>query len=265
MRVLKNKIAVVTGGSEGIGFSIAKALSNEGAIVAIVARSKKKLALAATKLGENGYSFACDLTDINAVQNIMDEIQHKLGPIDILVNNVGGGTFKPINEQTSTEAYLPIQLPFASALAATHAVIPDMINRKQGHIVCMTSPAGYVPFPNMMPYVASRHAMVGMALSLHEELKEHGIGSSLICPAQVNTGYFERNDADMSWYPKVSKLFRVLEPEEVADQVVRAIKENKRELIYPLSLNLFLRFYQKAPRVSIRFLKTFGLWKPRRH
>jgi len=83
--------------------------------------------------------------------------------------------------------------------------------------VSMISPAGYIPFPNMMPYVASRHGMVRLALSLHEELKSHGVGSTLVCPGQVNIGYFDHNDADMNCYPRVSKMFKTLEPEAVAE------------------------------------------------
>ena len=114
----------------------------------------------------------------------------------------------------------------------------------------------------MMTYVAARHAMNGLSLSLHAELKEHGVCSTLFCPAQVNTGYFDRNDADMKWYPRVSKIFPVLEPEKVGQQVVKAIQANKREVIYPFSLWAFLRFYQKLPTFSVFSLKLLGLWKP---
>jgi len=262
MKCIKNKVAVVTGGSEGIGLGIAKALSQEGAIVAIIARSKKKLQAAAKSISGEIYCFPSDLTDTDATESVMRQIATKLGPIDILINNVGGGTFKPYQEQSCNEAILPVHLPFASAITATHTVIPSMIERKSGHIVNMTSPAGYIPFPNMMPYVASRHGIVGLSLSLHEELKQHGIGSTLFCPGQVNTGYFDHNDADMSWYPRVSKIFRVLEPDEVAIQVIKAIRKNKREIIYPLSLGLFVRTYQKIPRLSIGFLKACNLWQP---
>ncbi|MDD9893301.1 MAG: SDR family NAD(P)-dependent oxidoreductase, partial [Gammaproteobacteria bacterium] len=138
----------------------------------------------------------------------------------------------------------------------------SMMERRSGHIVTLTSPAGYVPFPNMMPYVAARHAMNGLALSLNEELKPYGVGSTLFCPAQVNTGYFDRNDADMDWYPKASKIFPVLEPDEVGVQVIKAIRKNKREMIYPWSLRWFVRFYQKLPGLSVGLLRVLGLWRP---
>ncbi len=262
MKQLNNRVAMVTGASEGIGRGIAGALAKAGVKVAIVARSQEKLEVTARELSGEVYPFAADLMDAEAVRSVTRQIADKLGPIDILVNNVGGGTFKPLDMQSAREADLPVQLPLAAAVAACHAVIPGMLERKRGHIVNLTSPAGYVPFPYMMPYVAARHAMVGLSLALHEELAEHGVGATLFCPAQVNTGYFDRNDADMGWYPRVSKVFPVLEPEQVGEQVVKAIQANKREVIYPWSLWAFLRFYQKLPRLSVLFLKLFGLWKP---
>ncbi|MGJ8669378.1 MAG: SDR family NAD(P)-dependent oxidoreductase [Oceanococcus sp.] len=263
MKDIHNKVAVVTGASEGIGRGIAQVLAAAGAKVAIVARSQDKLDACAQALAGEVKGFSADLTNSADVRRVMTEIIAHFGEVDILINNVGGGTFKPLHQQTAAEADLPVGIPLAAAVAASHAVVPAMVKRKAGHIVTLTSPAGYVPFPNMMPYTATRHAMVGLAFSLHEELKPHGVGSTLFCPAQVNTGYFERNDADMSWYPRVSQIFPKLEPVQVGEQVLKAIRANRREVIYPISLSLFLRFYRRAPRMSIGALKLFGLWRPK--
>jgi short-subunit dehydrogenase len=264
MKDLKDKVAIVTGASEGIGKGIAKALAKQGARVAIVARSQDKLDACAAELDGEVKGFSANLTDASDVRRVVAEVVAHYGEVDILINNVGGGTFKPLHQQTAAEADLPVGIPLTAAVAACHAVVPGMVERKNGHIVSLTSPAGYVPFPYMMPYVATRHAMAGLALSLNEELREHGVGSTLFCPAQVDTGYFERNDADMDWYPRVSKVFPLLQPDDVGEQVVKAIKANKREVIYPLSLNLFIRAFQKLPRLSILFLRLVGLWRPSR-
>ncbi len=262
MKSLKNKVAMVTGASEGIGRGIAGALAKQGVKVAIVARSQEKLEETARELQGDVFPFAADLMDAEAVRAVAQKIAEQLGPIDILINNVGGGTFKPLDMQSAWEADLPVHLPMAAAVAACHSVIPSMIERKSGHLINLTSPAGYVPFPYMMPYVAARHAMVGLSLSLYEELKEHGIGSTLFCPSKVNTGYFDRNDADMGWYPKISSIFPTITPEDIGEQVVKAIRGNKREVIYPFTLWAFLRFYQKMPGLSVACLKLLNLWKP---
>lgn len=262
MKQIKDKVAVVTGASEGIGRGIAEALAAEGAKVAILARSQDKLDAAAAEINGEVTGFSANLMNADDVRRVLADVVAHYGPVDILINNVGGGTFKPLDMQSAAEADLPVGIPLTAGVAACHAVVPSMIERKSGHIVSLTSPAGYVPFPYMMPYVATRHAMVGLALSMHEELKEHGVGSTLFCPAQVNTGYFDRNDADMGWYPKASGIFPVLQPEDVGREVVKAIKANKREKIYPWSLAAFIRAYQKMPRISILLLSVLGLWKP---
>ncbi len=264
MKTIRDRVAVVTGGSEGIGRGIAKALAAAGAKVAIVARSKDKLEACASSLEGEVKGFAGDLTDAADVRRLMADIVAHWGRIDILVNNVGGGTFKPLDQQTAAEADLPVGIPLTAAIAACHSVVPGMVQRGCGHIVTLTSPAGFVPFPYMMPYVATRHAMVGLAGALHEELRPQGIGSTLFCPGQVDTGYFERNDADMGWYPRISQVFRTLQPDEVGQQVLRAIQRDRREVIYPWTLSWFLHCYRKAPRLSIAFLKLCGVWRPAR-
>lgn len=262
MKKINHKVAVVTGASEGIGKGIAQALAAEGAKVAIVARSQDKLDAAASSIAGEVKGFAADLSNAADVRRVMADVVAHYGDVDILVNNVGGGTFKPLHQQTAAEADLPVGIPLTAAVAASHAVVPGMVERGEGHIVSLTSPAGYVPFPYMMPYVATRHAMAGLALSLYEELKEHGVGSTLFCPGQVDTGYFERNDADVDWYPKASKMFPLLQPDDVGEQVVKAIKANKREKIYPLSLSLFVSSYRKMPRLMTALMTLLGMWRP---
>lgn len=266
MKSINNKVAVVTGASEGIGRGIAEALAGAGARVAILARSQDKLDATVEAITNHTAGdvtgFSADLMNADDVRRVLADVVAHYGPIDILVNNVGGGTFKPLDQQTAAEADLPVGIPLTAAVAACHAVVPNMIERQSGHIVSLTSPAGYIPFPYMMPYVATRHAVVGLALSMYEELKSHGVGSTLFCPAQVDTGYFDRNDADMGWYPKASKLFPVLQPEDVGQQVVKAIQTNRREKIYPWRLAAFVRLYQKMPRLSVGLLSVLGLWKP---
>jgi short-subunit dehydrogenase len=263
---LGGRTAVVTGASLGIGEGIAKTLAREGCHVALVARGRQPLEQVADEIRASGgtaHVHACDMRDPAAIADMIAGVEAALGPIDVLVNNVGAGTFKPIHHMTIDEALQAVDLPLTAAIAATHAVVPGMIARRQGHIVNLTSPAGYFPLPYMVPYTASRHAMLGLSLSLREELEPHGIGVSLICPAQVDTGYFQRNDADIGWYPKLSAVFPVLQPNDVGEQVLRAIRQNRAETIFPTRLAAIVRAYQRAPQTSLRLLKALGLFQPR--
>lgn len=265
MKNLTGKVAVVTGGSKGIGKCIAKRLAEESAVVAIIASSQKTLDSTSQELREQGgnvHAYQCDLSDAKNWYKTYEQIVSELGQVDILVNNAGAGTFKPIEQQTKAEALLPVQLPYGAAVAASHSVIPGMIERGEGHIVNMISPAGLLPIPNMMPYTSSRHAMVGLSQSLYEELHHKGIGVTMVCPGEVKTEYFQHNDADMRWYPKISKVFPALEPSYVARMVVEGIKNQDREIIVPASLKVMLKVYGIAPRFWIRSFDMLGIWKP---
>lgn len=267
MRNLNDKVALVTGGSMGIGAAIARELARAGCRVALNARGRPGLEAVRDEIRAQGgvaEVFPCDASDAEAVARMVDEVEASLGPIAILVNNAGAGTFKPLTQMTRNEAMLTVQLPFGAAIAACHAVAPGMVARGEGHIVNLTSPAGYMPFPNMVPYTASRTAMVGLSLALREELESEGIGVSLVCPPKVNTGYFERNDADFSWYPRLATWFPVFEPEQVAPEVLRAIKDNRRQHIFPWTLRWALRLFAIAPYWNLVMLKTLGVFRPAR-
>lgn len=257
------KLAVVTGASDGIGKAISLALANEGAQVIALARSKEKLDALCEKFPDRITGMSVDLGRAEDASRAFEEINRKNERIDILVNNVGAGTFKPIDRQSEGEIEVAVNLPFRVAVQACHAFAPRMIEQRSGSIVSLTSPAGFVPFPYMAPYVAARHAMVGLAHSLHEELKASNVQSLLFCPAEVNTGYFKANDANIDWYPKVSELFRTLEPEEVASAILRSIEKGERQRIYPFSLALFVRLYQLMPRTSIAVLSLLKMWQPK--
>lgn len=265
MKDLKDKVAVVTGASQGIGRAISLSLAKEGCVLALIARGKDGLDKVAKEIRDAGGKalvFPCDVSDLKRVAETIKAIETQLSRIDILVNNAGLGTFKPLDITSLDEAIQPVMLPFGSAMVASHAVVKGMIARKSGHIVNLTSPAGYFPLPNMIPYTAARYAMVGMSLSLYEELESKGIGVSLLCPGHVNTGYFDRNDASMDWYPRIAKMFPTIEPEVVGAKAVYAIKKNKREVIFPFILWFIVRYFQTFPASSLWFLKLTGLFKP---
>ncbi|MDX1961290.1 MAG: SDR family NAD(P)-dependent oxidoreductase [Leptospiraceae bacterium] len=265
MKELKGKIALVTGASQGIGKAIGERLAKEGCKVFFLARGEEALKKLTSELNSSGLNTsyrAVDASNFEKLRDVVREIEKQEGRIDILVNNAGLGTFKPMHLSSFEELLQPVHLPYAGALVAIHTVITGMLERKSGHIVNLTSPAGYFPFPNMMPYTSARHAMVGLSLSLFHELEGTGVGVSLLCPGEVNTGYFTNNDANMNWYPRISKFLPIIEPVVVAEKAVYAIKNNKSEIIFPWILWFLTRFTQTFPYIAYPFLKITGLWKP---
>jgi short-subunit dehydrogenase len=260
---LAGAVVVVTGASEGIGKAIAFEMARERAVVVLMARSRDKLVGAVQEItleGGQASFVAVDLSTPSAVREAMAQVVQRHGRIDILVNNVGAGTFKPLHLTSQAECDLAIALPLTPALVACHAVLPGMIQRKVGHIVNLTSPAGFMPMPFMAPYTATRHAMVALSRGLQCELEGTGVNVSLVCPSQVDTTYFQNNDADMRWYPPISKVFPVLSPQRVAVEVVRAVSEDRREVVFPWQLRWAMRLYGVAPGPAQALMQAVGLW-----
>ncbi len=265
MKQLAGKAALVTGASSGIGKAIAAELVRQGCRVALLARGAEGLEKARNDISVPGaeiITVPCDLGSAAETRRGIREAEAAFGQIDILINNVGAGTFKPLHMMSEQECDIAVNLPLTPALTAVHALVPGMRERGYGHVVNLTSPAGIFPLPYMVPYSAARHAMVGLNDALYEELRGTDVGVSLVCPAQVNTGYFEANDADMGWYPKISSLFPVSEPERVARMTLKAIHNNQREMIFPLLLNVSVRLFRLMPRTSIALFRVLGLWGP---
>ncbi|MCB1139470.1 MAG: SDR family NAD(P)-dependent oxidoreductase [Leptospiraceae bacterium] len=265
MKVIKGRRALVTGASRGIGRAIALALAREGATVALLARSKETLETVRMEIeGQGGRAlvYPVDATDSRSLRRTLDQVVTDLGGVDILINNAGVGTFKPLEQMNESESEAPVALPFAAAVVASHHLIRSMLSRGEGHIVNLTSPAGYFPFPFMVPYTAARFAITGLSYSLHEEYRKRGIGVTLLCPAQVDTGYFKSNDADMGWYPRLARAFPVLSPELVGRKTIQAIKKNRKELIFPFRLWFSVKFYTKFPGFTFGLLRLLGLLRP---
>lgn len=263
MTQLAGSVVVVTGASEGIGRAIAVEMARERACVVLMARSRDKLVGAVdeiTRAGGQATWLAVDLGTPAAMRQALEEVMQRHGRIDILVNNVGAGTFKPLHLTSQAECDLATLLPLTPAVVACHAVLPGMIERGSGHIVNLTSPAGFMPMPFMAPYTATRHAMVALSHSLRCELDGTGVHVSLICPSQVDTTYFQNNDADMRWYPPISRVFPVLTPQRVAGEVARAVRLNRPLAVFPWQLRWAMRLHGMAPILSQAFMQAVGLW-----
>lgn len=125
MRTLTGKVAIVTGASMGIGAAIAEELAREGAQVALVARGREVLDAEAAKIGASASAYPCDMSDPEAIDAMVAAVERDLGPVAVLVNNVGAGTFKPLQQIEQREISMTIDLPFGAAMHASRAVPTD--------------------------------------------------------------------------------------------------------------------------------------------
>lgn len=190
MSHLKDRVAVITGGSSGIGLAIASSLVAEGMRVAICARDEKKLRQAAKTLEASGATVLAVPTDVSVadqVDALITQVKDAFGRIDLLVNNAGVGRLKSIAESTEAEWDRIQAINLKGTFLCTKAVLPVMKRQRSGYIVNIASLAGKMGFGGAAAYSASKFGVVGLTQSLLEEAIEHNIKATAICPGYVAT------------------------------------------------------------------------------
>jgi 3-oxoacyl-[acyl-carrier protein] reductase len=233
MESLKGKTALVTGAGKGIGKAIAIALANEGVQVGLIARTDKDLqsvAEAIKKIGVKVETATADVSDINAINKAVDSIQSTLGPIDILINNAGTAAFGKFLELEPKVWEQQVRVNLFGVYYTTRAVLPQMIERKTGDIVNISSTAGLKGAPITSAYSASKFGVMGLTDSLMQEVRKHNIRVTAMAPSTVVT------DLALSANLINNNEDRVMHPEDFAELIIAQLKLNRRVFVKESSI-----------------------------
>ncbi|MGK7379185.1 SDR family NAD(P)-dependent oxidoreductase [Planococcus sp. 1R117A] len=188
MSRLQDKVAVITGGAGGIGKVTAKRFLEEGASVVLVDLFEEALAEAKKELGDNVLTVQADVTKEEDVKNYVKKTMDTYGKIDIFFNNAGiEGKVAPIVEQKVEDLDKVLAVNVRGVFLGLQNVLPVMINQKSGSIINTSSVAGLGGSPNVSPYIASKHAVVGLTKAAAIENAAYGIRVNSIHPSPVNT------------------------------------------------------------------------------
>lgn len=245
---LKGKVAIVTGGTEGIGKATALTLAREGARVAICARGKPLLdAVAAeiTRAGGEVLAMSADMSKAADCKKFIDEVARKFGRIDILVNNAGTSKRGKFLELTDEEWAADIELKVFGAIRCTRLAIPYMKKQGGGRVINITISSAKQPGAESMPTSISRAAGLAMTKALSKEFAADNILVNTICIGKIKSGQHERRytrdgiSAD-EYYAKMSKdipLKRAGEAQEVAN-VITFLVSDAASYVTGTSINL---------------------------
>lgn len=188
--LLEGKSAIVTGAGRGIGRAIAETFAQEGCDVALIARTSSDLEETAARIREQGRRAliaACDVSIPDQVDQAVLAALDAFGKIDILINNAGYACFKPFIELSLDEWRRTLDVNLTGIFLCTRAVLPDMISRRAGCIINISSVSGLRPIARQSVYCASKHGVNGLSATLAMEVREYGIRVHALCPGGVAT------------------------------------------------------------------------------
>jgi len=228
----KNKVVVITGASSGIGRETAIQFAKKGAQIILVARRKQKLEELEKELQKFNVTTMvcqCDVSDKSQVKEMSKIVLEKFGSIDILVNNAGFAIYGSVSDLTIDEIESQMATNYFGMIYCIKNFLPLMLKKKTGHIVNVASVAASFGLPGIASYCASKFAMLGFSEGLKHELKDTGVGITVVSPIMVRTDFFDHHSFEKM--PKSSRTS--LSSKTVAKIILRAANSPRLEIIVP--------------------------------
>ncbi len=224
---MSGRRALVTGGSSGIGLTIAEHLGRRGFRVVLVARGQEGLVDAAARVPGCAGVIAADVTDAEQTRAALEQADDMLGGLNVVVANAGAGAYGPFLESSPDDYGRTVAVTLLGALNTAHAAIP-LLERSHGALVVVGSVAGRLPTPWLSAYTAAKHGVRGFVRSLRCELRaaRSPVSVSLVAPGPVNTPFWRRARTPDGRLPP--ELRGAYPPEDVAAEVLRAIAHPRR-------------------------------------
>ena len=250
---LDGAVALVTGGSSGIGAAVARALAAAGARPLIAGRDPARLQAVARETG--GLALAADLAAADGPTELAGAALDAAGPggIDLLVNNAGIGWAGPVDEMTSEQAARLIAVDLTAPIQLTRLLVPAMVARGHGHIVFVSSIAGATGVRGEAVYSAAKAGLACFAESIGHELAGRGVGVSVIVPGVIDTPFFERRGR-----PYDRRRPAPLPPQRVARALVGAVQRDQRVVFVPRWMRFPAWLHGALPGTFRRLAGRFG-------
>jgi NAD(P)-dependent dehydrogenase (short-subunit alcohol dehydrogenase family) len=239
-RSLSGKVAVVTGGARGIGQAIAQALAREGVLVAIGDLDAAAAEAAAGELANGSIGARLDVTDRGAFTAFLDDVERRLGPLDILINNAGIMHVTALDEESEASITRQLEINLHAVIHGTQEAVKRMKPRRTGHIVNVASLAGRAGAPGLATYCATKHGVIGLSEAVRAELRGTGVEVTVVMPGFAKTE-LAAGVPDLRMVPRVS-------PQAIAAQTIEALKVPRFDVWAPRRLAAIITAGAMMPR-----------------
>jgi NADP-dependent 3-hydroxy acid dehydrogenase YdfG len=241
-RSLAGQVAAVTGAARGIGKATAQAFAREGMKVAVGDLDATLAQRAAEEIGPSAEAFALDVTRRDSFEAFVDAVEDRFGPLDVLVNNAGIMPLGRFIDEDDATAIRMVDINLHGVIHGMKIALPRMIARDRGHIVNISSQAGKYGAPGGATYSATKHAVIGLTEAVRGELHIEGssVHLSYVMPFIVNT--------ELGAGTGIARGFKHLEPEDVAEAIVAALRDGTVDVWLPRTSRHTQRLNQVLPR-----------------
>jgi len=235
---------LVTGASKGIGQAIARAFAARGATLGLVARRREPLEELARELPGDGHlAVDADVSDPDAIARAVEEF----GDVDVVVANAGITHYRPFAQLPLDEARHMNDVNWLGTIYTVWSALPRMIERRQGHIVVVSSGGGVRGFPSAAVYNGTKAAQRGFAEALRHELAGTGVSVTTVYPGEIETSL---HDHELDHMPEWYRLDRRAPAGPLGEQVVEAVENDQRELFYPPAVRMLRIANGLSPRLG---------------
>jgi NAD(P)-dependent dehydrogenase (short-subunit alcohol dehydrogenase family) len=269
----RDRVVIVTGGSRGLGFVIARRLAAEGARLALVARTADDLEAASARLREEGadvFTVACDVGDRLQAQDAVRRVAEHFGGVDVLINNAGVIQVGPVQHMEHDDFEQAMRVHFWGPLHTIMAARPYLSQSGAGRIVNISSIGGKVAVPHLAPYSASKFALVGLSEALRAELAPEGILVTTVLPGLMRTGSPLRagikgnHEAEYTWFTISDSLpLLSIGADRAAGKIVEACRHGDPELIITPQARLAVALNGVAPGLLSRLMTVANRMLPK--
>jgi short-subunit dehydrogenase len=262
---MAGRVVVITGGSRGLGLQMAAEFGKSGSRLVLAARDEAELERARGFLLERNAILSadrvllipCNLKEAAECEKMIQQATEHFGRVDVLVNNAGVIHVGPVEKQPLQAYRDSMESNFFSTLQTIQAVLPQMLQRREGAIVNITSIGGKIPVPHLAPYVASKFAEVGFSETLHAELRSKGIRVTTVCPGLMRTGSYPNAivvgelEREYRWFSLGASLPGVAHSSAgAARKILQAVVEGQTEITIGWDAYLAARITGIAPDVT---------------